>query len=634
MTEFFLNSHSQIFASLIPNSSMLCLNRLQIPVAISVFLLTWLHSSAYPHFSASRHPLNTLHRFSKNPFIKPVVLKRYYFRGRFGANSADGGLFVQRALTYNRFPNSRPFLKNVDALRVSHYSFVRRFAYSHGRVYLNYRARVFIILSTFQLTKQPPSSLNTTITGVPMSWRRVGMVSTTSRQQEVSSIGDRNNSLVLSAYGVAFEIPVPKSNIVRVPHPHAINIDSELVRQYVLAFTNEKRVAFQRPRLPQPFKDHVTNKRVNPSKLSVRPNMQCPEWLHNTYVTRSRNLKEASQFQEPKYWRSWHPMIDPIYWCYFDHEHGSYPGHNYRPLFGYTALKTIDKLGNPQDESHEGFKIYSIPQSNNRLVIITLHIHLAKARRFLARRHTLIFAVLSSVYNGKIEMELHMKADFGPGLVYMRDGGRQAIEKTQERIRLKVRSTRYHSGRQFNVLNIDENFPKSVNTSFAFKGQLVNGPIAVSNGLYEQWNGGLNSCSGPNKEYHDLFHFDVRDPSTAMRFQSGTHKDEELQPLNGYSLKRILIIRNRDMIISTKFCRKRTLVKRKKDGSFFTNTLFRKAGDIPSRSQVKQFIKRGFENVVIKMGVLRAGDPWSGWYGADARPGFQNLEGAILKSKN
>ena len=68
-----------------------------------------------------------------------------------------------------------------------------------------------------------------------------------------------------------------------------------------------------------------------------------PDWVHDRYV--------AEHPVEKKLYRTWHPAIDPVYWCHFGHEHGSDPSLvGYTPYFGYIADK------NNQDERHEGFK--------------------------------------------------------------------------------------------------------------------------------------------------------------------------------------------------------------------------------------------------------------------------------------
>ncbi|MFN3266511.1 MAG: hypothetical protein ACK41E_06680, partial [Deinococcales bacterium] len=79
-----------------------------------------------------------------------------------------------------------------------------------------------------------------------------------------------------------------------------------------------------------------------------QPNQTCPDWLHRMYSVTARDGNNYG---------TWHPQIDPVYWCYFRHEHGADPA-----LIGYNgaALEYVAKLFNDQAEIHEGFKSFVI----------------------------------------------------------------------------------------------------------------------------------------------------------------------------------------------------------------------------------------------------------------------------------
>ncbi|HEU4743344.1 MAG TPA: hypothetical protein VFS50_17270 [Meiothermus sp.] len=73
----------------------------------------------------------------------------------------------------------------------------------------------------------------------------------------------------------------------------------------------------------------------------------CPQWVHDRY-----------QVQGPDglMYRTWHPQVDPDYWCTFDHEHGDDPRTSLAnpalPPFGYINRQA--RL----DKAHEGFKVF------------------------------------------------------------------------------------------------------------------------------------------------------------------------------------------------------------------------------------------------------------------------------------
>lgn len=44
----------------------------------------------------------------------------------------------------------------------------------------------------------------------------------------------------------------------------------------------------------------------------IKPNEKCPEDLHNLWVTPDTDLNDPDT--QGKYWKTWHPLWDPIYW--------------------------------------------------------------------------------------------------------------------------------------------------------------------------------------------------------------------------------------------------------------------------------------------------------------------------------
>lgn len=136
-----------------------------------------------------------------------------------------------------------------------------------------------------------------------------------------------------------------------------------------------------------------------PKGISERPvpNELCPAWVHDRYV--------AEHPTEKKLYRTWHPAIDPVYWCHFGHEHGSDPALvGYTPYFGYTADKN-----NNQDERHEGFKGFAFRNGDTDWYF-NAHFTSGLASRVCAQTHTVVVAALR---DGEMLAELSFKADFG-----------------------------------------------------------------------------------------------------------------------------------------------------------------------------------------------------------------------------
>lgn len=577
--------------------------------------------------SSAEHPLNALSHFRKDGPFTPVVMNRYYFTDRYGP-SAMNAAFVPRNLTYVHHPTGAPFITGADFLNLFSYSTPSRMTRNqrahHGRIHLNYAARAFIIMYAFHLGREPAHNYRPVVTGVPRSWKMVGIVRSPTKMKV--TFGDPTRFLhSVAAFAVAMEVPVPATHTITIPHPRSILINGHYVRQYSVAFVDRDMSAFPAPKLPSPFTSFLTGARVNPVENPPRPARDCPEWLHDVQVTPNRRRLRG----EPSHWRTWHPMIDPMYWCYYGHEHGSYPGRAYRPKYDYPTHKVIGADGRPAEESDGGFKTFTIRQPDNRLVVLTVHMHLAHARRFKERHHTMLLAVLSS--SGKVEMELSMKADFGGGHMYMVKG-RTPIDSEELSIQNEVKKSGHVGNRIFNVLNIDSRFPRSLDRSFSIKGNYRNGPDAVRLGLYEQWMAAPASCTGPNSYQFGEFIFDVRDPGTAMRTQR-TRTDDRLQVMRGQSLKRILLIRSRDIQIGEHHCLP-DVAQRAPHGFFYTDPYFKRVQSGGYRSSVRQFMRHGFKQLTLRRGLLRAADPWSGWYDYDARPGFEHIEMATDRLKN
>ena len=133
---------------------------------------------------------------------------------------------------------------------------------------------------------------------------------------------------------------------------------------------------------------------------SPQPNQYCPAWIHDQHVTEG---------PEGRMYRTWHPQIDPVYWCYFGHEHGSDPiefgDGTFHPKYNqYTHL-------NGRFEPHGGFKGVLLRDENDREAYITQHFTTSDLNRACSRFHATDIAFADS--DGTLVGDLNLKGDFG-----------------------------------------------------------------------------------------------------------------------------------------------------------------------------------------------------------------------------
>jgi hypothetical protein len=132
----------------------------------------------------------------------------------------------------------------------------------------------------------------------------------------------------------------------------------------------------------------------------AQPNQTCPSWVHEQYVATG---------PDGRTYPTWHPQIDPVYWCYFRHEHGSDPAlfsPKYQPVYGYAAAAMGD------NEPHPGFKSYVFDDGLAHRWLITHHFGTGSIDRVCTRYHTVDIAVIGT---GTQELlaDMHFMADFG-----------------------------------------------------------------------------------------------------------------------------------------------------------------------------------------------------------------------------
>jgi len=153
-----------------------------------------------------------------------------------------------------------------------------------------------------------------------------------------------------------------------------------------------------------------------PPGNQVTPGSGCPTWVHDFYTTTG---------PDGRTYQTWHPQVDPVYWCYFGHEHGSnpdlIPGSPKIP-YGYVAAKV------PQNEPDAGFKEFIFrDMTGKNWVRFIVHANTASRRRVCAQFHTLYVMVYDT--NGKERFSAGFKNNYGAA-VATSDGGSGVLDPT------------------------------------------------------------------------------------------------------------------------------------------------------------------------------------------------------------
>jgi hypothetical protein len=146
-----------------------------------------------------------------------------------------------------------------------------------------------------------------------------------------------------------------------------------------------------------------------PSGQTVpKANDTCPAWVHDSYKVNGPDGKS---------YPTWHPQIDPVYWCYFRHEHGSDPSllsPSIKPAYGY-----VSAVGGVS-ESHPGFKSYVFDDSQGNRWLLTHHFGTGSLARVCTRFHAIdVVAVRKST--SELLADLHILGDFGKAVVNSTD---------------------------------------------------------------------------------------------------------------------------------------------------------------------------------------------------------------------
>lgn len=142
---------------------------------------------------------------------------------------------------------------------------------------------------------------------------------------------------------------------------------------------------------------------VPSGKETPRPNQTCQAWVHDQYVAPG---------PDGRTYPTWHAQIDPVYWCYFQHEHGSNPtfvDEEFKPLYGYTASKA------GRTEPHVGYKGYAFEGDKGTRWYITQHFGTGSTNRACAQFHTMDVVVADA--SGTMKADLRVLGDYGKSVV-------------------------------------------------------------------------------------------------------------------------------------------------------------------------------------------------------------------------
>lgn len=617
-------------------------------LCLSLFTLSKANSPFSPEFSYKDHPFYTHpHRdfLFTDPPESPVIMNRYY---RLVGDQQDtsGCIFRPVSASLKRRLNTtaplEDFATSVDSMNIARGN-PRRVKDNEKYFHATFHSAVRIVL----LMKGRGRTLerafsNASENNLPSEWSEVFLA---------HAFFWKGKPLARPEEFLAVERIIPAGQTLVLPFAASITVAGIPVHFYHIIIADASKpsgtlLPFKYPSLPATVRSTTKGSVITNPEIPV-PNTRCPTWLHDAYSTPPRDPADKGGADgAPQNWLSWHPAIDPVYWCYFFHEHGAWPGRWYAPQFGYTAWHTGSgsTSNGRQSESHNGFKVFSMQlpsDERKRAVVFTVHMHLSKARRFFARHHTVIVAVLEPAVDGEweIEMELHMKMDFGATTTKMRQvspgSGQMPIGEGQKEILeiLKAEKNEFRA-RRINVMN---------NAMFRFG--------------YEAWDGPLNTCSGGRGGNRRLDHglsFDIRNPATAIPYMKNASVPIPDSGLEQFSLRRRdsvdKRVHSRTFYIGVEHCKdgfREAVAEAQKSngGEFYTDSYFEEVMDGSGKFNLRQFVKNGFKMVTIPPGSYT---PVSGWVGemslVPKLPGnlrlllaqrrFKNMENAVDAMEN
>lgn len=422
--------------------------------------------------------------------------------------------------------------------------------------------------------------------------------------------------------GDVWEVTLPKVSQFRFPG------SSARPSSYSVLFVNAKTdESFAYPSMPS------TSSGLNITKIV--PHSMCPTELHDIWTATPRDTEDPDNYENGDIKGSlmkhatWHPLIDPVYWCSYGHDHGSFPG-KLNPAFTATAWKTKDVTthNSRQDESQEGFKVFSMHENGLRF-IFTVHMELNNPRRFHTRHHTVHVNVFTSEW--KLQAELTLKNDFGFAATRVKGKGVLPLNEREAEIRAEMIECGRRAFRQVNV--------RRRSASCHFDGAIDTTPKNGDFGSAEHWEGPLNTCS--NKK--GGFKVDVTRPATGLMTCDNGKDALEVDVLSGPSIQRAFTSLRNGLELSRANClwSKSLPTEVGADGlvKFYTDSYL--AEVVPGRAKyhIAQWMAPDFKAVLPK-GRYNPVDHWHGQFkrkgkGVPKVRGSGNVGGwAVLPMEN
>lgn len=341
-----------------------------------------------------------------------------------------------------------------------------------------------------------------------------------------------------------------------------------------------------------------------------KANETCPAWLDNLYVTTGPDGLS---------YKSWHPQIDPVYHCYFKHEHGSDPALVGLPGF---ALEYVAKVNNNQAEIHEGFKGIAIRDEAKKIGwYINIHAETHDLHRVCTQKHTVVVVAtdLTKTYPDNVLAMVGYKGDFGASIANRELAGNDVV------IDNVTNPSFPNCPNQTTIANGLKD--KDGNPIFFKRIRVENiGDGKLDNGGYENWQGGLTSELGMSVAgwfggtTQPRFKIDIRNPSTtcsdktcaAAKQNDGNSGDERTFFVPDMKLEYTAVVRVKDDFDGAR------------DGKFSTD-VYGENVIVAAPTAVKQFIKVGL-NITGPNGGYHSEDAWRGLYVDDNDAGVPRLE--------
>lgn len=255
---------------------------------------------------------------------------------------------------------------------------------------------------------------------------------------------------------------------------------------------------------------------------NITANAKCPEELHDLWVVENPD-NNADEDVADKKWRSWHPSVDPMYHCYYGHEHGTDPA-----LSGYTArFHYLAWKNDRQDESHTGFKGYGIEKDGINYYI-NLHAQTSLPARIDQQFHSMVVSATDKE-SGELMMEIQCKADYGFTMAEVKEECREpfpAVDfKTMSPMNQELAEKAYDVNsyydrrirrKRVNVLNTDD-IDKCIINELDACNECPQNNETLMRGRYETWTSpGPQMCMNSSQPYQfEGIIIDIKDAGTA-----------------------------------------------------------------------------------------------------------------------